>query len=76
VKAGDLVKFTDACCRQHKINPKKLLNYYGIGIILFIDNKNTLRIKRNQPTTVHVHWEKQGTEWEIAKDLEVVSEGW
>ena len=76
MKAGDLVKFTDVCCRQYKVNPKRLLNYYGFGVVLFIDDQNDLKLRRNhQATTVHVYWERQGAEWEIAKDLEIVSEG-
>ena len=75
MKVGDLVKYTDECCRQYRVNPQKILNYYGIGIVLFVDHANTLRIRRNVVATVHVHWTKQGTEWEPYSDLEIVSEG-
>ena len=75
MKVGDLVKYTDACCKQYSIVPEKLLNYYGFGVVLFVDDIDTLRIRRNSPAQVHVHWTKQGTEWEPYNDLEIISEG-
>ena len=74
MKVGDLVKYSDACCREHSVVPEKLLKYYGFGVVLFVDDVSTLRSKRDLPAQVHVHWSKQGTEWEPYKDLEVVSE--
>lgn len=75
MKVGDLVKYTDECCREYNVVPEKLLKYYGFGVVLFVDHANTLRIRRNVVATVHVHWTKQGTEWEPYSDLEIVSEG-
>ena len=75
MKVGDLVKYTDVCCKQYSVVPEKLLNYYGFGVVLFVDDINTLRIRRNKAMQVHVHWSKQGTEWEPYDDLEIVSEG-
>ena len=74
MKVGDLVKYSDACCKQYRAVPEKLLNYYGFGVVLFVDDVNTLRIRRNKAMQVHVHWSKQGTEWEPYDDLEIVSE--
>ena len=76
MRVGSLVKYTDAYCRQYKVDPKKLLEEYGVGIVLYIDEVHGFKLKRNLPTTTHVHWEKQGTEWEIAGDLEVINEDW
>ena len=76
MRVGSLVKYTDIYCKLCKTDPKKLLEDYGVGIILYIDEVHGFKLKRNQPTTIHVHWEKQGTEWEIAGDLEVINEGW
>ena len=75
MRVGSLVKYTDAYCKLHKADPKKLSEDYGVGIILYIDEVFHFKLKRNQPTTIHVHWEKQGTEWEIDGDLEVINEG-
>jgi hypothetical protein len=74
MRVGSLVKYTDACCRDHSVVPEKLLKYYGFGIVLFVDDVSTLRVRRNEVAQVHVHWTKQGTEWEPYNDLEVVSE--
>ena len=74
MKVGDLVKYTDNCCKQYSVIPEKILNYYGLGIVLFVDDINSLRLKRNKPVTVHVHWTKMGPEWESYRDLEVIGE--
>ena len=37
MRVGSLVKYTDAYCEQCKTDPKKLLEDYGVGIILYID---------------------------------------
>ena len=74
MKVGDLVKYTDLCCRQHSVVPEKLLNHYGFGVVLFVDDIKTIRRKRFAPAQVHVHWSKQGITWEPYDDLEVVSE--
>ena len=80
MRVGSLVKYTDVYCMQYykeyKVEPRKLLEDYGVGMVLYIDEVFHFKLKRNQPTTIHVHWEKQGTEWEIAGDLEVINEDW
>ena len=76
MKVGDLVTYTDDCCRRYSVIPEKVRKYYGVGVVLFVDSTNTLRVRRNgTATTVHVHWSKHGTEWEPYGDLEIISEG-
>ena len=74
MKVGDLVIYTDDCCRRYSVITDKVREYYGIGVVLFIDDVDTLRIRRNEIATVHVHWTKRGDEWEPYDDLEIISE--
>ena len=75
MKVGDLVTYTDDCCNRYSVIPEKVRKYYGVGVVLFVDSTNTLRVRRNGIATVHVFWANMGTEWEPYGDLEIISEG-